>query len=73
MIDKNKAPNHLPDGVMIAPVQKCRECKSVLTKNNKVPHYAYIGFQKACKDCLNAKSLKTSRKKSKILKDNPLW
>ena len=73
MIDKNKAPNHLPDGVLVAPVQNCRECKAVITKENKVPNYGGVGFQKVCRDCRNAKSLKSSRRKAKILRDNPIW
>tara|TARA_Y100001963_G_C6623108_1_gene372709 strand:+ start:496 stop:711 length:216 start_codon:yes stop_codon:yes gene_type:complete len=71
MIDKNKAP-HYTEGLV--PMHKtCKCCKKDITKNNRVPNYGGVGYQKMCKDCRNAKSLESSRKKAKILRDNPLW
>ena len=72
MIDKNKAPNHHAELVK-APEKHCKDCNDVLTSDNLVRHYGSVGYQKICKKCRNAKSLKYSRKKAQILKNNPLW
>lgn len=71
MIDKNKAPHYIEG---LVPIHKtCKFCKVEISKENRVPNYGGVGYQRMCKPCRNAKSLKASRKKTKILKDNPLW
>ena len=72
MIDKNKAPTHHAELVK-APEKRCIDCNDVLTSSNLVRHYGSVGYQRICKKCRNAKSLQYSRKKAKILRDNPIW
>ena len=71
MINKNKAPNHSNELVIVH--RKCITCKQEITEDLRVPNYGGVGYQKMCRTCRNAKSLKSSRRKAKILRDNPLW
>jgi len=70
MID-NKFGNINKD-IVIRP-KECRQCKIKLDDSNRVRNSGYIGYAKICKKCRNENNLKYSRKKSAIIKANPLW
>lgn len=52
---------------------KCKQCDTLLTEENRVRKSGYIGYQSICRICRNKNNLKYSRKKAQIIKDNPLW
>ncbi len=71
MIDKNKSPNQRND--LFAAPKKCKRCNEDIKKENLLRNSGYCGYQKICRICKNKDSLKYSRRKQAIIKNNPIW
>tara|TARA_R100000458_G_C8129932_1_gene145384 strand:+ start:332 stop:565 length:234 start_codon:yes stop_codon:yes gene_type:complete len=51
----------------------CRHCNKPITSENRLSNASSCWKKKECKPCLRIKSRIANRRKSKILKENPLW
>ena len=68
MINKSKSPNQI-----ISYKEKlCKKCGEIITKDNRL-FYGRAYTESTCKPCKKIINRENSRKKSAIIKANPLW
>ena len=69
MINKFASPNK---DFVVKP-KNCKQCESILNKENRVRKSGHIGYSSICRICRNKNNLKYTRKRRAAIKNNPLW